>query len=82
MGTTAYAARVGSGYAYPTAVHERAAQAITEFLASRDETDAVLLANSCARGKATVDSSRLATSSFYSAPLFVRGERLERLRTA
>ncbi len=64
MGTTAYAARVGSGYAYPTAVHERAAQAITEFLASRGETDAVLLVNSCARGKATVDSSRLATSSF------------------
>jgi hypothetical protein len=56
MGTTAYAARVSSGYAYPTAVHERAAFAITEFFASRDETDAVLLVNSCARGKATVDS--------------------------
>jgi hypothetical protein len=52
----AYAARVSSGYAYPTAAHEGAALAITEFFASRDETDAVLLTNSCARGKATVDS--------------------------
>lgn len=42
--------------AYPTAAHESAASAITEFFASRDETDAVLLANSCARGKATPDS--------------------------
>ena len=43
-------------HAYPTAAHEGAASAITEFFASRDETDAVLLANSCARGKATPDS--------------------------
>jgi predicted nucleotidyltransferase len=42
--------------AYPTAAHERAASAITEFFADRDETDAVLLTNSCARGRATPDS--------------------------
>ena len=42
--------------AYPTAAHERAATAITEFFAARGETDAVLLTNSCARGKATPDS--------------------------
>lgn len=41
---------------YPTAPHERAAMAITEFFAARGETDAVLLTNSCARGKATPDS--------------------------
>jgi len=43
-------------HAYPTPAHETAANAITEFFASREETDAVLLANSCARGKATPDS--------------------------
>jgi len=42
--------------AYPTEAHERAANAITDYFASRDETDAVLLTNSCARGKATPDS--------------------------
>jgi hypothetical protein len=42
--------------AYPTRAHERAAAAITEFFAARDDTDAVLLTNSCARGKATPDS--------------------------
>jgi hypothetical protein len=41
---------------YPTPSHERAALAITEFFAAHDETDAVLLTNSCARGKATPDS--------------------------
>jgi hypothetical protein len=41
---------------YPTQAHERAAAAITEFFAAHDETDAVLLTNSCARGKATRDS--------------------------
>jgi len=43
-------------HSYPTAAHERAASAITEFFTSREETDAVLLVNSCARGKATPDS--------------------------
>jgi len=43
-------------HAYPTPAHERAAEAITAFFAARDETDAVLLVNSCARGKATPDS--------------------------
>jgi predicted nucleotidyltransferase len=42
--------------AYPTHAHERAAAAITAFFAARDETDAVLLTNSCARGRATPDS--------------------------
>jgi hypothetical protein len=41
---------------YPTQAHERAAAVITELFAARDETDAVLLTNSCARGKATPDS--------------------------
>jgi len=43
-------------HAYPTVAHERAAQEITRFFASREQTDAVLLVNSCARGKATIDS--------------------------
>ena len=43
-------------HAYPTALHERAAEAITEFFAGRPETHAVLLTNSCARGTATPDS--------------------------
>lgn len=42
--------------AYPTAAHERAAGAITTFFAGRPGVDLVLLANSCARGKATPDS--------------------------
>jgi hypothetical protein len=54
--TTPYAALVSTGDAYPTSAHERAAAAITEYFAGRDETDAVLLVNSCARGKATADS--------------------------
>ena len=56
MDTTAYAAPVSFPFAYPTPAHERAASAITEFFASRDEIDAVLLVNSCARGKATAVS--------------------------
>ena len=40
--------------AYPTPAHAAAAQAIAERFA--DETDAVLLLNSCARGKASPDS--------------------------
>ncbi|MCP9486428.1 MAG: hypothetical protein MSC30_11245 [Gaiellaceae bacterium MAG52_C11] len=43
-------------HAYPTVAHERAAQEITRFFASRKASTAVLLVNSCARGKATVDS--------------------------
>jgi hypothetical protein len=41
---------------YPTEAHQRAAAAITEYFARREETDAVLLVCSCARGKATADS--------------------------
>jgi hypothetical protein len=46
--------RVAPGY--PTKSHKRAAAEIVGFFEARDETDAVLLTNSCARGKATPDS--------------------------
>jgi hypothetical protein len=42
--------------AYPTREHEEAAGEIMAFFTARAETDAVLLVNSCARGKATRDS--------------------------
>lgn len=42
--------------AYPTIEHEKAAQAIVEFFVGGFKIDAVLLVNSCARGKATRDS--------------------------
>jgi predicted nucleotidyltransferase len=41
---------------YPTQEHQRAAEVITDFFASNFKIDAVLLVNSCARGKATRDS--------------------------
>jgi predicted nucleotidyltransferase len=41
---------------YPTPEHERAAAAIVRFFAGRDGVEAVLLTNSCARGRATRDS--------------------------
>jgi hypothetical protein len=43
-------------HAYPTEAHARAAEAIVAFFADQPETEAVLLTNSCARGKATPDS--------------------------
>jgi hypothetical protein len=42
--------------AYPTPAHQKAAEAITEYFVSKYRIDAVLLVNSCARGKATRDS--------------------------
>jgi len=42
--------------AYPTPEHRRAADVIVEFFSTQCEIDAVLLVNSCARGKATRDS--------------------------
>jgi hypothetical protein len=42
--------------AYPTPDHRQAADAITEYFVSNYKIDAVLLVNSCARGKATRDS--------------------------
>ena len=42
--------------AYPTPEHRRAADAMVEFFSTQFEIDAVLLVNSCARGKATRDS--------------------------
>jgi predicted nucleotidyltransferase len=47
---------VTAAHAYPTPAHQRAARAITGFFSEQDDTDAVLLVNSCARGKATPDS--------------------------
>ena len=41
---------------YPTLEHQKAADAITEYFVSNHKIDAVLLVNSCARGKATRDS--------------------------
>lgn len=41
---------------YPTSQHGRAAEAITRFYSTNYSVDAVLLVNSCARGKATRDS--------------------------
>jgi hypothetical protein len=43
-------------HAYPTGAHERAAAAITEHFAAHEETDGVILVNSCSRGKATPHS--------------------------
>jgi hypothetical protein len=42
--------------AYPTIQHRRAAEAIVVFFSSLPESEAVLLVNSCARGKASKDS--------------------------
>lgn len=42
--------------AYPTAAHERAAQVITQHFRRGYPIDAVLLVNSCARGRAVPDS--------------------------
>ena len=41
---------------YPTPQHQSAAEAITRFFADNFTVDAVLLVNSCARGRATRDS--------------------------
>ena len=41
---------------YPTPEHQRASETIVDFFVSNYEIDAVLLVNSCARGKATRDS--------------------------
>ena len=41
---------------YPTRQHQRAADEVTAFFSGRPDTEAVLLTNSCARGKATADS--------------------------
>jgi predicted nucleotidyltransferase len=41
---------------YPTSEHKKAAETITEFFTANYNIDAVLLVNSCARGKATRDS--------------------------
>src|SRR6266699_4109842 len=37
---------------YPTHEHEQAARAVVDFFAAREDTDAVILMGSCARGKA------------------------------
>ncbi len=45
-----------SELAYPTTQHQQAAQQVVDFFAHTNAIDAVLLVNSCARGKATPDS--------------------------
>ena len=42
--------------AYPSREHGEAAEAIIEFVTTNYQLEAVLLVNSCARGKATRDS--------------------------
>jgi hypothetical protein len=56
FGATGREYRAAVTTVYPTAAHQRAAGEITEYFAARGETDAVMLVNSCARGKATPDS--------------------------
>jgi predicted nucleotidyltransferase len=43
-------------HAYPTSFHELAATAVVNFFSGRDDIGAVLLVNSCARGRATPTS--------------------------
>lgn len=43
-------------HAYPTPLHAAAADSVVQFFAHRPETGAVVLVNSCARGKATPES--------------------------
>lgn len=45
-----------AAHAYPTTEHAAAAEVAATFFAARPGADAVLLTNSCARGKATPDS--------------------------
>lgn len=45
-----------TGPTYPTPEHRAAAEVITEYFTSNYKIDAVLLVNSCARGRATRDS--------------------------
>jgi hypothetical protein len=67
---------------YPTLQHQEAAQQIVDFFSQTNGTDAVLLVNSCARGKATRDSCLdiivLVSESYrdpnYSGTVLERGE--------
>lgn len=67
---------------YPTTQHQQAAQQIVDFFSHTNGVDAVLLVNSCARGKATRDSCLdiivLVSESFrdpgYSGIVLERGE--------
>jgi hypothetical protein len=43
-------------YAYPTPIHQQAAESIVEFFSARGQVNAVVLVNSCARGTATPES--------------------------
>ncbi len=43
-------------FAYPTPLHAAAAESAVQFFSARPETGAVLLVNSCARGKGTPES--------------------------
>ena len=43
-------------YCFPTGLHKKVAERLTSFFSTIDETEAVLLTCSCARGMATKDS--------------------------
>jgi hypothetical protein len=61
---------------YPTAAHERTAEAIVAFFADLPETELVLLVNSCARGKASKDSCLDINALVRPEALAVRGGEL------
>lgn len=71
---------------YPTPQHQAAAEAITEHYTATYPIDAVLLVNSCARGKATRDSCLdivvLARPERLQAPLSTLAAEWERLEQA
>jgi hypothetical protein len=64
--------------AYPTPEHQAAADAITEFFSTRFQVDAVLVVNSCARGKATRDSCLDMNVLVQPEPLHVQRQHLEK----
>jgi hypothetical protein len=64
--------------AYPTPTHADAAEAIAEFFRPMPEIEALLLVNSCARGKATPDSCLDINALTSPAALAAHGERLNR----
>ena len=63
---------------YPTPEHQAAADAITEFFSTRFQVDAVLVVNSCARGKATRDSCLDMNVLVQPEPLHAQRQHLEK----
>jgi hypothetical protein len=56
MSATAYQERFGHRPAFPTAIHQAAAEAVVDYWATDPRVQAVLLLNSCARGCAVPSS--------------------------